>query len=785
MKKILTIILFTYSLLLLAQNTHSIRGNVKDADGNELESVSVRLIRDNVTVRYAISDSLGNFTITKIPSGTYGFEANFLGYVSYKQQITVNKDLQLKPIVLHIDATTLNEVVINATKKVIKPTGKGVILNVSGTGMANKLSVSEILQIAPSVSLHNGLQILGDDHIKVTLNGQDVFIPDGQILAFINNIKPRNIKKIEIIDNSNASFDGEQSAQINIYTKNIVGMNGGVSLTVFNNKYWGYHDEYMLNYQRNRWRYFIYAGTIKNRFEMTDFIEQTIDNDIHHSINQNKLIDKRERHLTTNINYQIDSEKNLSFMYHYSLNNAENIAVHSLDEITTTQVQDSVIKTISNKKDKYSTHTFSLAYAQNLDTLHSNFKINLGLVLPNYELPQTTNQEFYRDQVLQTTARYQNDETYHNLMGGLKIAWDKYFANETELLLGGKLSQVMIDDQINKAYQGGGTPFEQTNKFLFQQDIGAFFINYYFNLKKYRFSTGLRNELTYSFFGKEDVNANKQHYFRLLPNIKISRNLNKNFYSYISFSRKLQRPSFYQFNPETMVYSKTNRYVGNPHLMPIDIYRFQTGLYYKNKYSLNFRYDYQLDNIIEQYQYNEAEGYTLISPINSGKRNKTVIDLTLPFKPYKWWKINNKISGVYADYNSPLFPNMDFSSYYYYIDINNHFKLNRFSMAIDLSYQSKAKYLNTTSDPNFTLNWNLRYANKSNKWLFYVGINDVFNTSRDIYREDYDNMVIRTNHKSLSRMLEFDIVYMFSSGKKPKNNKTEDILREEKNRSKK
>lgn len=784
MKIILTAILLIFSSLLVAQNenTFIVKGKIIDEKNNGIEMVAVRVFNNNKTIRYAITDSLGNFIITKIPKGQYTFEADFLGYSSYKQPITIEKDFILENIVLKNKAESLGEILLKSRKKIIKPTNKGIILNVTGTEMEHKHATIEILELAPNVSLQNGLEILGNKNIKLTVNGQEIPIQYDKVLDYIDKIKPRNIKKIEIIDNSDASFEGEQSAQINIYTKNTTGINGGVNTTVFNNKYWGIKNEAMINYQKNHWQYYVYMYRSNHTSEINNETEQNILDEIYHSILEKHKLDRKEKGFTFSTNYQIDTLKSINFLYDYNLNNDENVVINSLDKITTNQTQDSVIQTDINLDRFYHTHTFSLGYKQILDTLNSHLNLSVSLALTDYKTPEIEQQYFFQNNRLLTYNIYENNKKYSNVISGLKSEWNKNFAHQTELLIGGKLSTVQMDDQIDYFFKDADTNITQLHQFLFRQDIEALYVNYYFKIKKYKFSSGIRNEFTQTYFGKEDVKEYKRDYVRILPNFKISRNINKNYFAYISFARKLNRPSYYQFNPEIIIRNSTERFSGNPDLLPVDIYRFQTGIYYQKKYSINIRHDYQLDNIIYEKTYNTTENYTMIRPVNTGERTNTVIYLSIPVQPYKWWKIYNNITGGYSNFNTDIYPNQDFSSYYFTYSSNNQFNFKKVNVSLNANYKSKNKYLNKTYEPSFTLNCSLNYK-ANDHWYFQIGVNDVFDSNRSKYQSIYDNLIINTDSRYLSRSARISITYMFSKGKHTQQHQREDILEEEINRS--
>ncbi len=119
-------IIFTFTLLLLltslvlSQTTGEIKGTIQDADGNPLVGANVYL---KGTTLGSSTDREGNYSIVKVPPGTYTILARFLGYKTGEAEITVTagetvtKDFALASDVLDMDAVVVTGM-INPLKKI-------------------------------------------------------------------------------------------------------------------------------------------------------------------------------------------------------------------------------------------------------------------------------------------------------------------------------------------------------------------------------------------------------------------------------------------------------------------------------------------------------------------------------------------------------------------------------------------------------------------------------------------------------------------------------------------
>jgi len=102
---------FTAPVVNQARETYSINGRVTDAKGETLPGATVFLTNSKIVT---IVNGDGVFSLNVLQPGTYELVVKMLGYNSYNQNVTIQKQSISITIKLSENTTALNEVVINA-----------------------------------------------------------------------------------------------------------------------------------------------------------------------------------------------------------------------------------------------------------------------------------------------------------------------------------------------------------------------------------------------------------------------------------------------------------------------------------------------------------------------------------------------------------------------------------------------------------------------------------------------------------------------------------------------
>lgn len=116
MKKLLLsfVLILMVSTVLLAQETGHIRGRVTTSDGTIAEGVTVKL---KGTSYGAVTDEDGNYSIRKVPAGSYTLVVSGVGLYPKEKQISLTKSTLIADFSLNENQSQLKDVQISTNKK--------------------------------------------------------------------------------------------------------------------------------------------------------------------------------------------------------------------------------------------------------------------------------------------------------------------------------------------------------------------------------------------------------------------------------------------------------------------------------------------------------------------------------------------------------------------------------------------------------------------------------------------------------------------------------------------
>ena len=170
----------------------------------------------------------------------------------------------------------------------------------------------------------------------------------------------------------------------------------------------------------------------------------------------------------------------------------------------------------------------------------------------------------------------------------------------------------------------------------------------------------------------------------------------------LNYSRKINRPNFFQLIPFIDYTDSLNLSKGNPDLIPeftnlLELsyqnqlaagHNFLATVYYKNT-----------ENIIARYQYRDKNPNVPAKPdsviittyANANKSYTYGFELTDKDKITKWWDLTTNVNFFNATLNAANLPGgVDDNQFSWFVKINNSFKLpSNFSIQLSGDYQAK------------------------------------------------------------------------------------------------
>ena len=194
------------------------RGQVKDSlDQSPLAYASVVLFTsDSAQVGGTLVDSLGNFTLSQVPSGNFFLEVSFLGYESYRSSLitnTHNEQLDFGVISLHPTLRLMQEIEITGRKSLSYHTVDRQVYDAGQFQQAQGGNAIDVVRNLPGISVNGQgeISLRGSQGFMVMLDGRQI---QTDPVILLNQLPANSIKNVEILTTPSAKYDPDGAGGI-------------------------------------------------------------------------------------------------------------------------------------------------------------------------------------------------------------------------------------------------------------------------------------------------------------------------------------------------------------------------------------------------------------------------------------------------------------------------------------------------------------------------------------------------------------------------------------------
>lgn len=243
--------MFVFSTSISYSQSYNVSGKITDSTQNiGLPRANIMLMTTSDTTKFhgEISDLNGSFVIENVKTGNYILKISFLGYQTYRMQISVrNANLLLKPIMMKQSTSMLEGVNIEAVQVRAVMKGDTTEFNAGAFKTNPDATAEDLVKKMPGVTSDGStVKVNGEEVKKVLVDGKQFFGDDPS--ATLKNLPAEIVDKVQVFDKSGeqAMFtgfsDGNEEKALNIITKS--GKNQGVFGKVYggfgtSNTYYG------------------------------------------------------------------------------------------------------------------------------------------------------------------------------------------------------------------------------------------------------------------------------------------------------------------------------------------------------------------------------------------------------------------------------------------------------------------------------------------------------------------------------------------------------------------
>jgi len=665
---ILLLTFFSWMQISFAQS--SIQGTLKDDAGKGVSgaAISVMNAADSALLTYDISDDRGYFDIAVADTGKVFLVINMIGFQSYGSQ----------PVSLHGSSTTLpdiklmrsngqlKDVAVVARKPLVEVKDGKMVLNVENSINATGSNAMELLRKSPGVLVdqNDNITVKGKTGVKIYIDGKMSQLDAKDLAAYLRSINSNDIESIEFITNPGAKYDAAGNAGIiNIKLKKNknFGTNGSVSLTGIEGITPKSNGSVNLNYRNKKVNIFGNIGGDVGRQENGMYLNRTqLDtNYVQNSVNRTN---GQSMNLKTGMDYFINNENTVGVLLTSNIGNNE---LHTTSN--------------TNIYDPYGDFTKKLVAYNTIPGSTTNNNINL-----NYRFADTAGHELnvdadyglFRGRGYSTQPNYYQDVLGNPLATIINNSYtptniDIYtFKADYEQKLGpGKLgfgaktAYVRTFNTFDFYDVINNTPVEdvtQSNQFRYTENVNAAYVNYSTQLtKKVSLVAGVRYENTQSTGAltradgiPQPDDTVKKHYSDLFPSAALSWNMNATNAFNLTYSRRIDRPTYQDLNPFEFKLDELTFQKGNAFLAPQYTDVVELTHTYKSMISSTLSYSYVHDFATQVTDTQGNASYVQQRNLSTDQILSAAIGA--PVNLTKWWNSYYNLSYIEQIFNGVI-----------------------------------------------------------------------------------------------------------------------------------
>jgi len=662
MKNYLSYLLFTLFFNSINAQNSSISSTIHDASDAPVDFANVILIdaRDSSFIKVEYSNQEGQFEFDQIESGSYWITVKFLSFEDFNSEVfrvDGENSLSLETMKLKPSGLEIDEVTITAKRPLLEMKPDKVVMNVAGSINASGEDGLSLLRKSPGVVVDNNEEILmlGKSGVQVYIDGRPSPLSGTDLAMYLKTLSADQIDAIEIITNPSAKYDAEGSAgiiNIKLLRDKNLGANGSLNGTLTKGELLSSNVSFNGNFRSKKWYIYTNLGIYKGRNFNTNAFERK---------QSGYFFDQQNRgegywegiNTKIGVDHFIDKKNTIGAQFNLSPSrgfwgNSGYTAISPLSE----PVESYLISEAANdweSKDWNGNINYKYDDGQNrslnIDFDHGQYMNKNYEEQPNYYLDsdsitQIAERIFYTESPTDiniSTAKVDYDQ---NLVGG-------------KLGIGLKYAHVTTDNTFNLNNVIAGVPIldiEQSNDFKYTEKVTAAYVNFNKPFGALGVQLGLRMENTQS---KGDLTAMmegnneivERSYTDLFPNLALSYQLNdKNSFN-LSYSRRLNRPSYQDLNPFRSRIDELTYEQGNPFLNPEYSNNFQ--LTHSWNYRINTSLSYtRTTDLITRIVDQVGDDATKITWLNLEDQKSYSINVSSPMPIKPWWNSYTSITGV-------------------------------------------------------------------------------------------------------------------------------------------
>ncbi|AHM62481.1 TonB-dependent receptor [Flammeovirgaceae bacterium 311] len=726
----------------------SITGKVQDGMQKPVAYANVLLLNatDSALVQGQVANNAGGFLIEKIDPGKYIIAVSMLGYLPHYSSVQLSTEplLNMGTINIQESSEVLGEVVVEAQKPLYEQKVDRLVVNVQNSITAAGNSVLEVLRKSPGINVNkqNGsISMNGKSGVTVMINNKISRLPLDAVIQMLDGMSAANVEKIEFITSPPSKYDAEGTAgMINIVMVENAdfGTNGNYGATAGMNGAETLGANFNLNHRRRNFSFFTdYSILYDHNKESWDNRLRIADAGFTTAFNS---ITEREPYTTVQ-NFRTGAEFNISkstsvgvlvtlYQRHYK----QKALTQLRDQIAPDSSRTAAINIRELNRWQSFTANINLSHSFN-----EKNRLRFDLDFLNYHNLNPSdyhNESYYPERKLSTLQIIDiNKETpIYFKVANVDYTYQPLATVKIEAGVKGALSTFRNDVEVS--YTEGGlrrVDPELTVEAKLDEKITAAYVSAEWSINKTtQLNAGLRYEHTSTYISTQlEQGVVDRNFGNLFPSVFFRKSLSEQTELFLSYSRRITRPTFNDMAPFVYLLDLNTFFSGNPALRPA----------ITDGYNMNFRIKQSAITLSYSDSKNEIANFQ--PEIDPATKKQTFrsqnleyqklwgLALSVPWTITRWWEIQANANAYYRDLKTThLENNVTLSLYNYSLNLVNSIKLPRkFSLEVSGFYESKMVWGMWQLQPFGSLNVGIQKKLNNNNGTLSLSVDDVFYTN--------------------------------------------------------
>ena len=695
-------------LLIISVNSYgqyAISGKITDEENMPLPFANITLHQENGagSVIGVVSNFDGYFSFEAVQEGSYHLTISVLGFeTKVSDEFLLEEDRNFDFVLIE-DIQQLDEVVVKSKRPVIRQTAEKLVVDIENSTMINT-TLQDVMRKVPGVIItNNGISIAGNRGVRILINGKTTEYMDVQTL--LRDFPADNIAKIEVIEQPGAEYEAAGTGAIIdiILKKNVrFGTHGNVNSWIGEDQGVEYGAGFSIASYKNKLNWQTGISHSQPTWREDLFLVRKVDDETYDQTTIEPY-DPNNFRWSGSIDYNLSANSVIGIGGQYYRRTSDRIA--SSTTLITQPNSTNVL--FSENRFDLERYNFNLNPYYEFKTETDKLRLDINYIQFNSNSSNVL-ADLAESTIPFVNRKYQQDGSFD--ITTYQLDYTKTLSDQLSLSFGSRFADVSTDNDLQSFDENENELFqfreEESSQFLIEETIFALYTKANAKIEKWSFSGGLRYEDSntngnsiFMLEGSQQSNVRKRPIKKLFPSASISRELSEVLGANLSYSYRIQRPSYSSLNTFAQFLDPYSASQGNPNLIPAFTNKYQFNLTIEGQPFFGIGYSSTKDAIFNIIQQNDTTAQ--IRQLEVNIENNTNWNFRL-FGPLDFIPGVEGFTGFIVLHN-------DFQSATYSIDLNKWsliwFTQASYTLPYDINFEVSGNYGTGALDEGVDVDW--------------------------------------------------------------------------------